>query len=70
MGTKIKIAIIVDKFSPVIGGPYFILKQTVNSLKKIINIKLIFNESGKLQAWAINNAAKVIYMFVPSKLNE
>jgi len=49
MGTKIKIAIIVDKFSPVIGGPYFILKQTVNSLKKIINIKLIFNESGKFK---------------------
>ena len=38
MGTKIKIAIIVDKFSPVIGGPYFILKQTV---------KFIYNESNK-----------------------
>jgi len=47
MITKIKIAIIVDKFSPAIGGPYFILKQTINSLKKIINIKLIFNDSLK-----------------------
>ena len=49
MDTKIKIAVIVDQFSPVTGGPYFILKQTVNSLKKIINIKLIFNESKKLK---------------------
>jgi glycosyltransferase involved in cell wall biosynthesis len=47
MSTKIKIAIIVDKFSPAIGGPYFILKQTINSLKKIINIKLIFNDTLK-----------------------
>jgi glycosyltransferase involved in cell wall biosynthesis len=45
MNTEIKVAIIVDKFSPEIGGPYFILKQTFNSLKKIINVKLIFNDS-------------------------
>jgi glycosyltransferase involved in cell wall biosynthesis len=40
-----KIAIVVDKFYPGIGGPYFILKQTINSLKKIIKIKLIFNKN-------------------------
>jgi glycosyltransferase involved in cell wall biosynthesis len=49
MITKIKVAIIVDKFSPATGGPYFILKQTINSLKKIINIKLIFNDSLKFK---------------------
>jgi glycosyltransferase involved in cell wall biosynthesis len=42
-----KVAILVDKFYPEIGGPYFILKQTVNSIKKIIKIKLIFNDNGK-----------------------
>jgi glycosyltransferase involved in cell wall biosynthesis len=44
-----KVAILVDKFYPEIGGPYFILKQTVNSIKKIIKIKLIFNDNGKFE---------------------
>ena len=44
---KIKVAIFIDKYCPEIGGPYFVLKQKISALKKIIKVKLIFNDNGQ-----------------------
>ena len=38
-----KVGVIIDRYSQEIGGPYFIIKNQIDSLKKKINIKIIFN---------------------------
>ena len=38
-----KVGVIIDRYSQEIGGPYFIIKNQIDSLKKKINIKVIFN---------------------------
>lgn len=46
---KIRVGIFVDKFFPEIGGPYFILKQTIIALKKIIKVKLFFYDNARIK---------------------
>jgi glycosyltransferase involved in cell wall biosynthesis len=43
---KIRVGIFVDKFCPEIGGPFFILNQTIKALKKIIKVKLFYYDNG------------------------
>lgn len=47
--TKIVVGIFVDRFCPEIGGPYFIIKETLRALKNIIKVKLFFYDEGKFK---------------------
>jgi glycosyltransferase involved in cell wall biosynthesis len=59
--TKIVVGIFVDKFCPKIGGPYFIIKETISALKNIIKVKLFYYNDGKFNKTKnLNNILKKI----------
>jgi hypothetical protein len=59
--SKIVVGIFIDKFCPEIGGPYFIIKETLRAIKNIIKVKLFYCDKQKFnKAKNLNNFLKKI----------